>query len=194
MHSVQAHNRIYRFMKRFIDLGFALFVVIFLWWLLALVWVLVKLQSPGPGIFAQERVGQDGQIFTCYKFRTMYLGTIQGPTNQVPLSQVTRLGHILRRSKLDELPQVWNILRNEFSLIGPRPCLPMQTELIEARTRLGVLALKPGISGLSQVEGIEMSEPERLAMNDARYLALQSLQMDAKILIETVAVVFRSLR
>ena len=190
----QAHNRIYRFMKRFIDLGFALFVVIFLWWLLALVWVLVKLQSPGPGIFAQERVGRDGQIFTCYKFRTMYLGTIQGPTNQVPLSQVTRLGHILRRSKLDELPQVWNILRNEFSLIGPRPCLPMQTELIEARTRLGVLALKPGISGLSQVEGIEMSEPERLAINDARYLALQSLQMDAKILIETVAVVFRSLR
>jgi lipopolysaccharide/colanic/teichoic acid biosynthesis glycosyltransferase len=168
--------------------------LVFLWWLLAIIWALIRVQSPGPGIFAQQRVGRNGRIFTCYKFRTMYEGTVQGPTNEVPLSQVTWLGNILRRSKLDELPQVWNILRNEFSLIGPRPCLPMQTGLVEARTRLGVLALKPGISGLSQVEGIEMSEPERLAVNDARYLALQSLQMDLKIMIETVAVVFRSLK
>ncbi|MBE0694890.1 MAG: sugar transferase [Aquamicrobium sp.] len=156
-----------------------------LWWLLGLIWLLVRVQSPGPGIFAQTRVGRNGAEFTCYKFRTMKTGTAQAATNEVPMEAVTRVGRFLRRTKLDELPQIWNILRNEISLVGPRPCLPVQMQLVEARRRRGVLSLKPGITGLAQVNGIDMSDPERLARWDARYLALQSLALDARILLAT---------
>src|SRR5690606_18912829 len=99
---------------------------------------------------------------------------------------VTRTGRFLRRTKLDELPQVWNILRNEMSLIGPRPCLPGQSELIEARQLQGGLAVKPVISVDAQLNGSDMSEPLVLADWDARYLALQSLALDLNIGIATL--------
>lgn len=181
----QQENRFYSSVKRAMDLAFALSVVLLFWWGLALIWALVRLQSPGPGIFAQKRVGQGGAAFTCYKFRTMKDGTMEAGTNEIPLHAVTGFGRFLRRTKLDELPQIWNILRNEVSLIGPRPCLPMQTVLIEARRRRGVLRAKPGISGLAQINHIDMSEPEKLARWDARYLALQSLLLDLKIVWAT---------
>ena len=181
----QSSNIFYRIVKRFIDLAFAVGVTVLLWWLLLAVWVLIRLQSPGPGIFAQTRVGRHGEEFTCYKFRTMKLGTVQAATNEVSASSVTRLGHFLRKTKIDELPQIWNIFRNEISLIGPRPCLPVQTLLIEERARRGVFTLKPGISGLAQVNGIDMSDPEKLARWDQRYLRLQSLVLDVKIALAT---------
>ncbi len=181
----QAGNAVYTFVMRTLDLAFAFVVAIFFWWLLVLIWILVRLESNGPGIFGQERVGRHGRSFTCYKFRTMKTGTAQLGTHEVSASSVTRLGQILRKLKLDELPQILNILRNEISLIGPRPCLPVQTQLVEARRRLGLLTLKPGISGLAQVNGIDMSDPEKLAQWDARYKALQSLQLDFKIIIAT---------
>src|SRR5690606_10003296 len=111
------------------DRSFALAVLFLLWWFLALIWLLVRLQSPGPGLFAQKRVGRNGVQFTCYKFRTMKLGTLQAATHEVSVGNVTKLGRLLRKTKLDELPQVWNILRNEMSLVGPRPCLPAQEML-----------------------------------------------------------------
>ena len=178
-------NPVYGFIKRSLDLVFALMVAIFFWWLLLLIWALVRIESKGPGIFAQERVGKNGQPFTCYKFRTMKTGTANLGTHEVSASSVTRLGAVLRKLKLDELPQIINIFRNEIGLIGPRPCLPIQRELVEARRRLGVLALKPGISGLAQVNGIDMSDPERLAQWDARFMALQSLLLDLKIILAT---------
>lgn len=181
----QDHNQIYALLKRGLDLLFAAMVTVFFWWLLFLIWALVRIESKGPGIFAQERVGKDGQPFVCYKFRTMKTGTANLGTHEINASSVTRLGAVLRKLKLDELPQILNIFRNEISLIGPRPCLPVQQELIEARRRLGVLALKPGISGLAQVNGIDMSDPEKLAQWDARYVALQSLLLDLKIIIVT---------
>jgi len=181
----QAKNPVYAFFKRALDLVFALAIAVFFWWLLVLIWAMVRIESSGPGIFAQERVGQNGQPFTCYKFRTMKIGTAILGTHEVSASSVTRLGEILRKLKLDELPQIINIFRNEINLIGPRPCLPVQTELVEARRRLGVLALKPGISGLAQVNGIDMSDPEKLAKWDERYMALQSLLLDLKIIIAT---------
>lgn len=181
----QSGNLFYRLVRRALDLSFALAVALLLWWLLGLIWLLVRVQSPGPGIFAQTRVGRNGAEFTCYKFRTMKTGTAQAATNEVPMEAVTRVGRFLRRTKLDELPQIWNILRNEISLVGPRPCLPVQMQLVEARRRRGVLSLKPGITGLAQVNGIDMSDPERLARWDARYLALQSLALDARILLAT---------
>lgn len=182
----QERNAVYKAVKRGVDLGFAIFVIGFLWWLFAAVWVLVRLGSPGPAIFSQPRIGRDGRTFVCYKFRSMKTGTLQTPTHEVSSGAITPIGRFLRRSKVDELPQVWNILRNEISLVGPRPSLSTQTELIEARERLGVLALKPGMTGLSQVRGIDMRDPEGLAASDARYLALQSLLLDAGILLATV--------
>jgi lipopolysaccharide/colanic/teichoic acid biosynthesis glycosyltransferase/uncharacterized protein YbjT (DUF2867 family) len=183
----QIANPIFRLSKRTIDLAFALAVLVFGWWLLALVWAAIKLQSPGPGIFTQERVGRGERVFTCYKFRTMRIGTAQAGTHEVSASSVTPLGAVLRRTKIDELPQIWNIFRNEISLIGPRPSLPTQTLVVDARRRYGVFAVKPGISGLAQVNGIDMSMPDELAKWDARYMATQSLALDLRLVIETAS-------
>ncbi|MCY0149419.1 sugar transferase [Hoeflea sp. G2-23] len=172
--------------KRAVDLGAALGILLLLWWALVLIWAYIRLDSPGPGVFAQLRVGKNGREFVCYKFRTMKLGTRQAGTHEVSASAITPFGRFLRARKLDELPQIWNILRNEMSLIGPRPCLPTQTALIAARKRRGVLDLKPGVSGLAQINGIDMSDPERLARWDARYLALQSLRLDLAIGMSTL--------
>jgi len=182
----QAENPYFSILKRLIDLGFAVSVIVLLWWLLALIWVAVRVQSLGPGIIAQTRVGRNGVEFTCYKYRTMRVGTIQAGTHEVSADAVTVLGRFLRQTKLDELPQIINILRNEISLIGPRPCLPVQLELIEARRRCGVLDIKPGISGLAQINGIDMSDPQRLATWDHRYMCLQSLLLDTRIAFATL--------
>lgn len=182
----QSQNRAYQIAKRGMDLLFAISVIGLLWWALLIVWILVKLSSPGPGIFAQERVGQHGKTFVCYKFRTMQQGTLQAGTHEVSAASVTPIGRFLRGTKLDELPQAWNILKNEISLIGPRPGLPVQKELFAARQAQGVFAIKPGISGLAQVNNVDMSDPEKLAGWDARYIALQSLILDIKITLATV--------
>jgi lipopolysaccharide/colanic/teichoic acid biosynthesis glycosyltransferase len=181
----QARNFWFRAAKRIIDLTFALVVLIFFWWLLLIVGIAIKLQSSGPAIFAQERVGRDGRTFTCYKFRTMRLGTPNVGSHDAPRDAITPIGKFMRSSKLDELPQVWNIIRNEISLVGPRPCLPIQTQLIDERRERGVLAVKPGITGLAQVNGIDMSDPARLAKCDARYVRLQSLLLDIRLIIST---------
>jgi lipopolysaccharide/colanic/teichoic acid biosynthesis glycosyltransferase/uncharacterized protein YbjT (DUF2867 family) len=178
-------NPAYAWGKRLIDVSFAVFVLIFASWLMAVIWLMIRLDSSGPGVFSQERVGQDGEVFTCYKFRTMQKGTKQVGTHELSPASITRLGNILRKTKLDELPQVWNILRNEQSLIGPRPCLPSQTAVVEERYKAGVFAVKPGISGLSQIQHIDMSEPLRLARMDAQYVARQSLLLDVKITLAT---------
>lgn len=175
-------NMFYAFSKRAIDLSFAVLVILIFWWLMLTIWVAVKLSSKGPALFTQERIGINGQSFVCYKFRTMSLGTTQDATHKVSISSVTPIGHILRSSKLDELPQVWNILKNEISLVGPRPCLPNQIDLIEARKSRGVHRIKPGITGLAQINGVDMSDPERLATWDSRYGAQRTLLLDLAII------------
>lgn len=182
----QASNPVYQWTKRTIDLSVALLLLAGFFWLFLGLWFAVRFTSAGPGLFAQERIGRDGQSFTCYKFRTMHDGTRQAGTHELTTSAVTPLGSFLRRTKLDELPQVINLLRNEMSLIGPRPCLPAQTELVQAREARGVYRIKPGISGWAQINDIDMSEPERLARADQRYLYLRSLPLDLKIMIATV--------
>lgn len=177
---------VYRALSRLIDLSFALSVILFLWWALVAVWLAVRLTSPGPVIFAQTRVGRFGKPFTCYKFRTMFITTKQAATHELGQDSITPVGRFLRRTKLDELPQIMNIMRNEMSLIGPRPCLESQTALIEARRVRGVLDIKPGISGLAQVQGVDMSDPETLATLDAEYLARQSIMLDVKIMLATL--------
>lgn len=182
----QGTNRCYSTLKRIIDVTVALGVLLLFWWALFLLWVVIRIDSPGPGLFAQNRIGKGGREFVSYKFRTMKTGTPEAGTHEVSASAVTSVGGFLRRKKLDELPQIWNIIRNEMSLIGPRPCLPGQTELIKAREKLGVLKVIPGISGLAQINDIDMSNPRRLASWDARYVALRTLLLDAKIALSTI--------
>lgn len=125
----QDQNKVYKICKRLIDVFFSVAVITLAGWILAIVWVLVRLGSSGPGIFAQERVGQNGKTFICYKFRTMKAGTKQAGTHEMTADAITGIGAFLRKTKIDELPQVWNILRGELSLVGPRPGLPVQTKL-----------------------------------------------------------------
>lgn len=181
----QNGNLVYQTTKRILDVAFALFVIVVLWWLLLSAWLVVKLTSPGPGVFAQQRVGKGGRAFTCYKFRTMSLGTKEAGTHEVMAESVTTVGRILRKTKVDELPQVWNILRNELSLVGPRPCLPVQRELITARSDLSVLDAIGGITGWAQIHNVDMSDPDRLAKLDAEYLSLRTIPLDLKIILAT---------
>jgi O-antigen biosynthesis protein WbqP len=153
--------------------------------------VAIRLTSAGPGVFRQARIGRNGGTFICLKLRTMHAGTADAPSHHTGAASITPLGRWLRRLKLDELPQLWNVVSGDMSLVGPRPCLPTQHELIAARERLGVDRLRPGISGVSQVAGLDMSEPERLAAMDATYLNDISVARDVLILLQTVSGVFR---
>jgi O-antigen biosynthesis protein WbqP len=173
-------------MKRAFDVSACVLLLLFAWPVLLIILLLIRIQSPGPAIFAQARVGKGGRLFTCYKLRTMYAGTAQVPTHQVEASSVTALGEHLRRFKIDELPQLYNVLAGDMSLVGPRPCLPSQTELVEARRRLGILDVRPGITGLAQVRNIDMSDPDRLAEVDAQYVRGQSLAGDFRLIWATL--------
>lgn len=116
----------------------------------------------------------------------MYLGTADRPTHEVNAASVTPLGAFLRKTKFDELPQLYNVLKGAMSLVGPRPCLPSQTELIEARRRNDVFRLRPGITGLAQVMNIDMSVPERLAHIDGTYAQTRTFAGDLKLILATV--------
>ena len=148
--------------------------------------VLIRLESAGPGIFRQVRVGRGGRTFVCLKLRTMQIDAPNVATHLAGRAHVTRVGALLRRTKLDELPQLWNVLTGEMSLVGPRPCLPNQHELVREREKRGVLALRPGITGLAQVRGIDMSDPARLAAEDPEYAARMSPALDLRILVATL--------
>lgn len=173
-------------MKRALDVAACALLLLLLWPILLIVIVAIRLESRGPAIFKQVRVGKHGRVFTCYKFRTMFAGTGDVPTHQVSASAITPLGDYMRRFKIDELPQLANVLAGDMSLVGPRPCLPSQVELIEARRRLGVLEVRPGITGLAQVGGIDMSNADRLAEVDAKYVRNQSFRGDLKLIWATL--------
>lgn len=174
-------------MKRAFDVIVSLIGLAAIGWLIGLLVLVVRATSKGPGIFAQARVGYKGQTFTCYKLRTMAVGTpIQG-THETAASAMTTIGGVLRRYKLDELPQLWNVLRGDMSLVGPRPCLPVQQDLIRRRHAAGVFNVRPGITGRAQILGIDMSNPELLARVDAEYVAKHSFFGDAVLLLKTLS-------
>ncbi len=184
----QRDNWAYKIASKVLDLGFSLFVILGLWWLVLLCVLLVKLTSKGPGIFAQTRIGLDGKEFTCYKIRTMKTGTAQRGTHDISTDNFTKMGHFLRKSKIDELPQAWNIIKGEMSLIGPRPSLPTQHEVVDGRRKLNVLRQRPGITGWAQANGIDMSEPERLVKADRYFIDMRTVPLLIKILVYTVLV------
>lgn len=173
-------------MKRLLDISIALVLLPPAAAVILACWAAIRLTSPGPAIFRQVRVGRDEKPFVCLKLRTMYVDTGHAPSHEVSASAVTPVGRSLRALKLDELPQLWNVLKGEMSLVGPRPCLPTQTELIAARRRRGLYTIRPGVTGIAQVAGIDMSDPEKLAAKDAEYLQRMSLRTDMQLLVATL--------
>jgi O-antigen biosynthesis protein WbqP len=173
-------------MKKLFDRSAALVGLILAAPVIAILAILIRRESEGPAIFSQDRVGLDGRMFRCRKLRTMAANVPNVPTHHASSAHITKLGALLRRTKLDELPQLWNILRGEMSFVGPRPCLPSQTQLIEERRQRGVLTILPGITGLAQVNDIDMSDPVRLAEKDAEYLANRSFLGDLHLIYRTV--------
>jgi O-antigen biosynthesis protein WbqP len=173
-------------LKRPLDFALALLLLPVAVPLVLVLGLMVRLTSPGPALFRQVRVGRGGRPFACLKLRTMYQGTANLPSHAVGNSAVTRVGRVLRASKLDEVPQLWNILKGEMSFVGPRPCLPTQTALIEARRQLGLADLRPGMTGIAQIRGVDMRDPARLAALDANYVSEMSLWRDLVILLQTV--------
>lgn len=147
---------------------------------------LVCFLDTGVPLLKQVRVGRHQKPFTLVKFRTMHPDTQSVATHLVGASAVTSLGRFLRQTKLDELPQLWNVLKGEMSLVGPRPCLFNQTELIDERHSRGVFEARPGITGLAQVNNIDMSKPKLLAEIDAQMLHSLTLALYFKYIFMTV--------
>ncbi len=156
-------------MIRCIDTVLSAFGLVFLSPVLLVLYV-VGLVDTGAPMFRQTRVGRDQKPFTLVKFRTMRPDTASVATHLADVSAITPFGRFLRRTKLDELPQLWNVLKGEMSLVGPRPCLFNQEALITERAERGVFDVRQGITGLAQIQGIDMSTPRLLAETDAQMI------------------------
>ncbi len=161
-------------MTRIFDFLAAFFGLLFLWPILFVVLVIGFFDTGSP-IFVQVRVGKDKKPFKLIKFRTMGLDTESVASHLVQNATITRLGAFLRKTKIDELPQLVNVLKGDMSLVGPRPNLFNQEELIGERSALGVYSVLPGITGLAQIQNIDMSTPKLLAKTDARMIETLSL-------------------
>lgn len=151
-----------------------------------LVLVIIGLFDTGSPIFRQVRVGRDQKPFTLVKFRTMKRDTASVASHLANASAITPFGSFLRRSKLDELPQLWNVLKGEMSLVGPRPCLFNQEELIQERALRHVFTVRPGITGLAQVNTIDMSTPVLLAETDAKMIESLTLRDYFTYILQTI--------
>jgi O-antigen biosynthesis protein WbqP len=180
-------------MKRLFDLALTLVALTILALPFLLVALAVLVTSRGPAIYWSDRVGSNNLIFKMPKFRSMYIGTPAVATHllQSPSDWLTPIGSFLRRSSLDELPQFWSILIGDMSLVGPRPALFNQYDLIVLRTELGVHKLKPGLTGWAQVNGRDEITIIQKAKLDAEYLERKSLQFDFYILWLTFLKVFK---
>jgi O-antigen biosynthesis protein WbqP len=184
----------YTYFKNILDRIAALLSIILLIPLLILLVILIKFDSIGPVFFVQKRSGRNGILFDIYKFRTMKVGTPNLSTDKLgdPDFYLTRMGRVLRKTSLDELPQLINILQGEMSFIGPRPALYNQNELIEERNKLGIDGIKPGLTGYAQVMGRDFITDEQKVAFDRYYMDNMSLILDLKILLMTFIKVTRA--
>lgn len=173
-------------MIRFLDVGFSLLGLIVGFPVLAILYIMGLFDTGSP-VFRQERVGRQKKPFTLVKFRTMKVDTASVASHLANTASITKFGQFLRRTKLDELPQLWNVLKGEMSLVGPRPCLFNQEELIAEREARGVLEARPGITGLAQVNDIDMSTPVLLAETDQKMLANLTVSAYFKYILMTVS-------
>ncbi|WP_028241798.1 sugar transferase [Stutzerimonas azotifigens] len=173
-------------MIRIFDVVFSLLGLV-LGFPLLIALTLIGLFDTGSPIFRQVRVGRYQKPFTLVKFRTMKVNTASVATHLASSASITRFGHFLRKTKLDELPQLWNVLKGEMSLVGPRPGLFNQEELTEERAKRGVFEVRPGITGLAQVSEIDMSTPALLAETDQKMIRSLTLASYFKYIFMTVA-------
>lgn len=172
-------------MFRLLDLLFSIIGLVIGLPLIVVLIILGWFDSGSP-LFKQQRVGLHKKPFILVKFRTMRADTESVASHLADSSAITSYGRILRRTKLDELPQLFNVMKGEMSLVGPRPCLFNQNELIEARDTLGVFEVRPGITGLAQINNVDMSEPEKLAQMDARMIDSLNIRNYLKYLLLTI--------
>ena len=184
-----------KYMKRGIDCILSLIGLIILSPILLIIAVIIKVTSPGPILFRQERVGKNNEHFRIMKFRTMRIDTPKDcPTHLLenPDQYITKIGHILRKTSLDELPQLWNIFIGDMAVIGPRPSLPNQYDLNELRDQNGASAVRPGLTGLAQISGRDELEISVKAALDGEYVKNISFFMDLKLFLGTFISVLRS--
>lgn len=172
-------------MIRLVDFIAALIGIILLSPFILLIAIILFLEHRKP-FFIQKRIGKNMVEFTLIKFRSMSPKAANLPTHEISADLITRTGKFIRATKLDELPQLWNVLKGEMSLVGPRPCLPTQKELINERQALGVFKLRPGITGPAQVKNIDMSTPKKLALEDSQMVGNLTLFSYLKYVLMTV--------
>ncbi len=180
-------------MKRAFDVVVATCLIIATAPLMLAIALLVKLTSPGPALYWSDRVGQNNRIFSMPKFRTMRIGTPELPTHLLTDSRrwITPVGRVLRKTSLDELPQLWSILVGDMSWVGPRPVLFNQTELLELRTQFGAHRVPVGLTGWAQINGRDDLEDRPKAQLDAWYAENRSFLLDLKIMCLTAVKVLR---
>lgn len=195
-------NKIYLFVKRLIDIVGSLSGLIILSPVLIIVSLLIKLDSKGPIIFSQERVGLNGKKFKMYKFRSMvvnaeelkrkieHLNEMSGPMFKIKNDpRITRIGKVIRKTSIDELPQLINVLKGEMSLVGPRPSLPCEVDKFES-WMLKRLSVKPGLTCYWQIEGRNNIEFDKWMLLDIKYIEERNLLIDIKLILKTVLVLW----
>ena len=179
-------------MKRFFDIVFCLIIIFILSPLILLIALSIKLETKGSTIFLSKRVGVNNLIFTMPKFRTMLSNTEIVETNKLKNTdaRITKVGKILRKYSLDELPQLFSVIQGKMTLVGPRPALPSQNELLEKRQKLGIHRIKPGITGYAQINGRDMISLDKKIDLEYEYLKNRNLFFDLKIIFKTIIIIF----
>ncbi|MFC2159672.1 sugar transferase [Actinomycetota bacterium] len=186
---------VYSKVKRILDFIFSLIAILLLWPFFLIIALLIKIDSMGPVFFKQMRIGKDKKEFFIFKFRTMRTDTPKDiPTHMMesPDRFITRIGRFLRRTSLDELPQIINILKGELSFIGPRPALWNQFDLITERDKYGVNSIYPGLTGWAQISGRDKLSIKVKARFDGEYVKRIGLKMDVKCFFRTILSILRS--
>lgn len=180
-------------MKRIFDFTVSLLLIIILIPLFLIIGIVIAADSGNPIIYRQYRVGKDNKLFFIYKFRTMKTNTPIAATGELAGAEkyITRSGKFLRKTSLDELPQLFNVLAGDMSFVGPRPLIPEEKEIRNLRKEYGVYSIRPGITGLAQVNGRDKLTDKEKALFDKEYVDKQSFLLDIKILFKTVMVVLK---
>jgi len=186
-------KNLFLFSKRFIDLTLSIFLILPVSILIIIIYFFVKFTSRGPFIHWSKRIGKDNYIFNMPKIRTMSCNTPQKATHLLnnPSQYMTNVGTLLRKSSLDELPQLFLILKGDMSIVGPRPALFNQYDLIKLRKKNGIHKLKPGLTGWAQVKGRDNLSIEQKVQMDLFYLKNQSIYLDLKIIIFSFFIIFK---
>ena len=183
-------ERIYcRYVKRTLDFIFSLLLIFFTLLPMFIIAVIIKSDSSGKAVFKQKRMGRGGRVFVCYKFRTMYKNAPSCKSAAEFIDRdkyITRVGRILRKTSLDELPQLFNVIKGDMSLVGPRPLICEESEVHSERMSRGIYRLRPGITGMAQINGRNLLRDDEKISKDAYYLENVKIWLDVKILFKTV--------